>query len=296
MNPARRLNLPLLCLLAALAVNAVIVPPFAAYMQAKPIEEKLGFVPSVSAIRLMSADHKELLGAGLVMKVMMYFGGLMDLQEKAVAVPPDYAGMSRLLHGALKLDPYNVDGYYFAQAFLVWDVQQIKVANDLLDYGMSYRTWDWYLPFFAGFNHAYFLKDYRKAAEYYRRAADLSGDQLFAALAGRYFQESGQTELAIGYLKGMLATARTEMAKKSFATRLQAFQEVRRIELARDRYRETVGQLPASLDELLSRGYLAPPPVDPYGGQFYLDATGKVYSTSQFAFGDKREKRTDEQP
>lgn len=282
------------CLFGLLVLYALILGPFSGYMRSKPIEEKLGYVPSIKVIKALSADHKELLGAGLVMKVVMYFGGLVDQEAKAVVRPPDYLGMSRMLHGAVKLDPYNMDAYYFAQAFLVWDAQQVKVANDLLDYGMQYRTWDWYLPFFSGFNHAYFLKDYPKAAVYYRRAADLSGDQLFATLAGRYFQEAGQTELAVGYLKGMLATARDELARKSFATRLKAFQEVRRIELARDRYREKMGRMPESVDQLLKGGYLAPPPVDPYGGLFFLDETGKVSTTSKFAFGAGSQKEADE--
>lgn len=283
-----------LCLLGFVCLYALIIGSFSDYMRSKPVQEKLGYVPSVKVIKALGVDQKELLGAGLVMKVMMYYGGLFGQQEKVVATPFDYAGMSRMLHGAVKLDPYNMDAYYFAQAFLVWDAGQIKVANDLLDYGMQYRTWDWYLPFFSGFNHGYFLNEYDKAADYYRKAGELSGEPLFISLTGRYLQEAGQTELAIGYLKGMLATARDELARKSFTTRLKAFEEVRRIELARDRYREKTGRLPESVDELLKGGCLAPPPVDPYGGQFFLDETGKVSTTSKFAFGAGSNKGFDE--
>jgi hypothetical protein len=114
----------------------------------------------------------------------MYFGGLIEKSENQFTVPPDYMAMSRLLHGSVKLDPYNMDAYYFAQSFLTWDVHQFQLANKLLDYGMSYRTWDWYLPFFAGFNSAFFLKDYATAAKYYKRAGELSGSDLSRLLAG----------------------------------------------------------------------------------------------------------------
>lgn len=294
MSACRSISRPWLFMLGLIGLYALIIGPFSTYMRAKPIEEKLGYVPSIKVIRAISADHKELLGAGLVMKVMMYFGGLVDQNDKAVAQPPDYVGMSRMLHGAVKLDPYNMDAYYFAQAFLVWDVGQIKVANDLLDYGMQYRTWDWYLPYFAGFNHGYFLKEYDKAASYYKKAGELTGEPLFISLTGRYLQEAGQTGMAIGYLKGMLASARDELARKSFATRLKAFEEVHRIELARDRYVKETGRLPVNFDELLKGGDLVPPPVDPYGGVFTLDAAGKVSTTSQFAFGVKHKKDADE--
>lgn len=232
MNTLQR---PLLVLLVCMIGYGVVLGPFTAYMKQKPIEEKLGYVPSVNLLRYVSADHKELVGAVLLMKVLMYFGGLMDMQaENVVVEKPDYRGMSNIIHSALKLDPYNMDGYYFAQSFLVWDVKQYDIANKLLDYGMKYRTWDWYLPFFAGFNHAYFLKDYKKAAEYYKRAGELSGEELYFRLATRYMQDSGQTELAIAYLLMLEKGAKNLAVKKYYQTRLAALKEVRRVELARD--------------------------------------------------------------
>jgi tetratricopeptide (TPR) repeat protein len=255
-------------------------------MRNKPIEEKLGYVPSVKLLKPLSADQKELVGASLVMKVLMYFGGIVAEAEagRVISEPPDLQGMSRLLHNAVRLDPYNMDAYYFAQGFLTWDAGQFKVANDLLDYGMQYRSWDWQLPFFAGFNSAYFLKDYTKAAAYYKRAGELSGSDLHKSLAGRYLQESGQTDLAIAYLSAMEKGERNEAMKKNYQVRLAAFQEVRRIELARDRYAQEKGAMPQSVEQLQQTGYLQPAPVDPYGGRFYLDPSGKVATTSKFAF------------
>jgi hypothetical protein len=262
-------------------------------MKHKPIEEKLGYMPSANVLRFVSADHKEFVGAALLMKVTMYFGGLMGAQEtNVVAETPDYRGMSNIIHSALKLDPYNMDGYYFAQSFLVWDVKQYDVANKLLDYGMKYRTWDWYLPFFAGFNHAYFLKDPKKAAEYYKRAGELSGNTLFNSLASRYMQESGQTELAIVYLTMLEKGERNEAVKKNYQIRLASLKEVRRIEIARDRYKEKGGVLPVTLETLLGSGLLSPPPSDPYGGQFYIEPDGKVTSSSKFTFAGSKSNTT----
>jgi tetratricopeptide (TPR) repeat protein len=257
-------------------------------MREKPIEEKLGFVPSVKVIRSLSADQKELAAASLVLKVIMYFGGIIDKQQSnVITAPPDYLGMSRILHGAMYLDPYNMDVYYFAQSFLTWETKQVQVANNMLENGMKYRTWDWYLPFFAGFNNAYFLKDYPKAAYYYKRAAELTGNELYISLTSRYLQSSGQTELAVAYLSTMLKSARDETAKKTFRVRLDAFREVLRIERARDEYVTMNGRLPKSVDELISGGLLSGKPVDPYGGHFYLESDGKIATTSKFAFATK---------
>jgi len=284
---------PVIVLLVSLSVYCLVLGPFTAYMKQKPIEEKLGYLPSINILRYASADHKELVGASLVMKVIMYYGGITEKQQANIIVqPPDYPRMSGILHGAVKLDPYNMDAYYFAQSFLTWEVKQYKLANDLLDYGMKYRTWDWMLPFFAGFNSVYFLRDYSAAAKYYKRAGELSGSDLSKLLAGRYMQESGQTDLAITYLSAMEKGERNPAVKKNYQTRLTAFQEVRRIELARDSFLASGGTLPVSVDNLVRSGLLSPPPADPYGGQFYLEANGKVATTSKFAFAGAKKATT----
>ena len=271
--------------IVCLIIYMVLIIPFTSYLKNKPFVEKLGYVPAVSVLKSVALDQKELVAASFVLKVMMYFGGLVEKAENQFSVPPDYKSMSRLLHGAVKLDPYNMDAYYFAQSFLTWDVQQYKLANDLLDYGMKYRTWDWYLPFFAGFNSSYFLHDYMKAADYYKVAGDLSGNNLFKGLAGRYMQESGQTDLALAYLSAMAKGEKNPALKKTYLTRLTAFKEVKRIEIARDRFRESRGTKPVSLEQLITAGFFLPLPVDPYGGRFYLEPSGKVSTTSKFAFG-----------
>jgi tetratricopeptide (TPR) repeat protein len=277
----------LVLLIVLIACYLAVIRPFAGYMHRKPVVEKLGVFPRVEVFQFMAADQKQFVAASLVMKVMMYFGGLMDEEPAKYRVTPDYQTMSRVLHGAVRLDPYNMDAYYFAQAFLVWDVGAYKIANDLLDYGMRHRTWDLYLPFFAGFNSAYFLKDYASAARYYRKAADLSGEPLFATLAGRYMQKTGQTELAIAYLSTMAKTARNQSIKKSYEVRLKALEAVRVIEKARECYLRKNGRLPASVEALTTGGCLERIPADPYGGRFYFEPDGSVATTSNFAFVTK---------
>ena len=282
----------LLLFAALLVCYAALITPFTDYMRHKPFAEKIGHIPQAEFLRLASADQKQFVGASMVIKVLFYFGTLVDKSQNKLQIPPDYPAMSRAIHGAVKLDPYNMDAYYFAQAILVWDVKQVRLADDLLDYGMRYRYWDFYLPFFAGFNNAYFLKDYAAAAKYYKKAADLTGNQLHVSLAGRYMQESGQTSLAIAYLSTMLRSERNQAVRKTYEQRLEAFKAVRKIELARDAYRSAKGRPPGSVEELQRGGYLAQLPVDPYGGNFYIDPKGQVRTTSQFALGPQGGKPT----
>lgn len=279
-----RITSPAVCLVLLLCAYLAIILPFTDAMSRKPVVEKLGILPRVEVLQFTAADQKQLFAATLVLKVMAYFGGLMENGPGVYRVPPDYQTMSRIIHGSVKLDPYNMDAYYFAQALLVWDVKAYKLANDLLVYGMKYRDWDWYLPFFAGFNSAYFLKDYPAAAKFYQRAGELSGNELFRTLAGRYMHKSGQTELAIAYLATMAKTSKNQAIKKTYQTRLQALREVRTIEQARDACLQRSGIMPPSVEFLVQKGFLVRLPRDPYGGRFYFDANGTVTTTSDFTF------------
>lgn len=278
-------KLPLGILISGMLLYASLMSPFSQYMQNKPVEEKLGYIPNLQVIRLLCAEQKELAGASLLIKVVMYFGGeTIKNSENVVVNQLDFQEMDRVIQIALRLDPYNLDGYYFAQSILVWDMKQYQAATNLLEYGMKYRTWDWYLPFSAGFNYAYFLKDYKKAAAMYMRAGEISGDPLFSRLAGSYLQQSGQTATAIIYLDMQAKNAHDQNVKNLLQIRINALKELYLIEKARDKYLAEMKQLPSGIEELVVKQYLTHRPVDPYGGKFYLNLDGTVASTSKFSF------------
>lgn len=264
-----------------------VIFPFTNYMRNKPIVEKLGYIPQAEVLKFVSLDQKPLVASLLVMKTLLYFGSLVEINLVKLNIPPDYFSMYRTIETAVKLDPYNIDAYYFAQAVMVWDAKRVGEANALLEYGMRYRNWDFYLPFFAGFNYAYFLKNYEKAAFHYKKAAELSGTPLYATLAGRYLYQAGRTDLAITYLSDLEKVERNEAIKKSLQVRLEALQEVRRIELAVEAFKSDHQHGRVSIEQLLQGGYLEGRPVDPYGGVFFIDEHGQVKSTSNFAFAGK---------
>jgi hypothetical protein len=266
----------------------IVVFTLADYMRTKPFVEKLGYIPSVNTMKVLAVDHKQLLSASLMLKVQIYFGGLIDKSANQLQIPADYPAMSRTIDAALKLDPYNMDGYYFAQSILAWDVGKADLAIKFLEYGMKYRSWDWQLPYFAGFNYAYFMKDYADAGRMYRRAAKLSGNEMFMSLAGRYMQRSGRTQMAIAYLDMMAKKVRQLSIKKALLTRRNAFLEVEEIEKSRDEYLRKYGKLPVSLDDLVLAGFLHDIPKDPYGGKFFIKNDGSINSTSGFAYAGKK--------
>jgi tetratricopeptide (TPR) repeat protein len=277
---------------AAVTAYLLLIIPFTTHLKNLPLQLKVGYVPEAKVLKFITADQRYLVADFMVLKVLFYFGSLIEKAEgkNLAAFNPDYPGMFRMLQTALRLEPYNADAYYFAQAAFTWEVGRYKEVNNMLDYGMKYRTWDYQLPFFAGFNAAYFMKDYKKAAEYMKKAAELAHEQQYATLAARYFYEAGETEFGILFLKTMKSSANDANEKKLYEFRLKALLAVKSIEDAVKLYQRKLGRSPVTIAELLSTGFLASVPQDPYGGKFYLDKECKVRSTSKLSFADAKEK------
>jgi hypothetical protein len=263
----------------------LLIVPFAEQMRNRPVAVKLGYLPEAEVLKLVAGEHRSLVAQYAVVKVLVYFGSLVGGFDRRAAQKPEYFNMFKTMQTAVKLDPYNMDAYYFTQAAFTWEIGRVMEVNDMLDYGMRYRTWDPQLPFFAGFNAAYFLKDYRAAADYMKKAAEISGDPLFTNLTARYFYEAGDSKLGILFLSAMEKGAKDRKIRKLYEVRKKALTAVQELTEAIRRFRETHGRAPAPLSELVASGVVSAIPDDPYGGKFYIDEKGLVRSTSKFAFG-----------
>lgn len=286
-----------LAALLSLCSCLLIVGPFSAHLRNRPEQIKLGYVPEAAVLKCLTADQRYLVADWTILKVILYIGELIEKAhgKNIYASEPDYPGMFRVLQTGLRIDPYNADAYYFAQAVFTWDVGRSREVNNMLEYGMKYRTWDYQLPFFAGFNAAYFLKDYKRAAFFMQKAAEIAQEQQFATLAARYFYEAGENDLAIMFIDVMKKSARDENEKKLYAFRRTALVAAREIQKAVDAFRSLRGSPPERLDILVKDGFLKSVPADPYGGVFYLDENGRVQTTSKFSFAGARNSRNIQQ-
>lgn len=275
-------------LIVLIAAYLAIIVPFTNYLGNRPFVNKVGYIPEGEMIKFAVGDYRFLISQWSVLKVMFYFGGIYDHNPNKAKLPIEYGNMARFISTAVFLDPYNMDAYYLAQASFVWDVKDsARDINKLLAYGMRYRTWDFYLPFFAGFNAAYFLHDYNSAADYMKKATELSGDPLFANLSARYFHQAGRTELGVIFIESLIKSEKDENIRKSFIIRKEALLSVIKISNAARLFNAKYGHFPASVNDLVNDGFLKQAPIDPYGGRFYISDNGKVESTSKFAFGGK---------
>lgn len=268
----------LLCSYLALIV------PFSASLANRPVVVKLGTLPDAELLKVVAGDQRYLVAQYAVVKVLFYYGTLVEKFQQKIVIEPEYFNMFKTLQASSRLDPWNADVYYFTQAAFTWELKKIAEVNEMLKYGMQYRTWDYQLPFFAGFNAAYFQKDYTTAALYLKKAAELSHDPLMANLSARYFYESGQNELGLRFIEFMQKHTTDSKLIALYELRKQALIAVMTIQGAVEEYGRRFGKAPSRISDLITSGVLRRIPADPYGGKFYIDEKGVARSTSKFAF------------
>ncbi len=195
----------------------------------------------------------------------------------------EFPNMYKFMAAATYLDPYNIDAYYFTEAAFTWELGRIKEVNTLLERGLEWRTWDSLIPFFIGFNHFYFLRDFSSAARYMKITAERSKNPFYVNLAARFLYESDETALAIDFIKAMINETHNLLMKRDMEKRLRALEAVHYLENAVLNFMARFNREPQNLEELIKAGLVETIPKDPYGGRFYLDEKAKVRTTSKFA-------------
>ncbi len=240
--------------------------------------EELSALPP-TAIKLLALDYKNLVSDLIFSRTMSFYGGKVNRREKVDS--QTWRLIYERLDLASELDPYFVDPYFFGQAHLTWGAGMIEQANALLDRGRRFRTEDWILPFFMGFNYFYFLHDNAQAASYLMESSKRPGSSLLVGLlAARLASNSGETETAIAFLRQLETHTEDDVSRKQVHNRRITLEGILVLEQAVALYKQKFRVLPKDLEALVKKGLLKQLPTDPYGGTFYLNDQGKVWTTS----------------
>ena len=249
-------------------------------------DDRLQYKPSYELLHFTSLDHQLILSELLFYEASFYFGSVNARKKQK----PDYLMLFNYLDTATRLNPYNIDAYYLGQAVLTWDGRMVSEMNEILERGATVRTWDFYLPFFLGFNHSYFYNNHEKAAEYIAIAARRNPRAGYlTTLASRHYYEANRTGQAIEYLKVVLEGTQNEMLRRSLVTRLEALESIAFLERAVKEFTRKTGKQPQELTDLVQSKFLKAIPPDPYGGVFYIDpADGRIKTTSKMSFSGAR--------
>ena len=94
--------------------------------------------------------------------------GVFSIYEGIRRQPADNNALWQKLHARLlaaqELDPWFWDIYRLATGLMAFHQQGTSAAVDLLSKGAKARTWDWEMPFMAGFLAHDFLHDDKRAS------------------------------------------------------------------------------------------------------------------------------------
>jgi len=242
-----------------------------------------GYVIPSKYSRVLALEYKGLLADFLLLKTITFFGERVEFEQ--TLSESDWTYIIGSLDAITDLDPYFLDPYVLAEGLLTWESGRYEEANRLLEKGRKYRVNDWQLPFFIGFNHFFFLKDYETGGDYLMQASRLPNSPKFLpSLAARIGYYGDKAHTAVMFLKGIIAQTSDERLKTWLNLRLVALERAALLEDLVEKYQQEKGALPQKVEELVISGYIEKLPVDPYGGDWVMMKNGRVFSTSKFVY------------
>ncbi len=277
----RRVSLVSL-LLAMVFLHIITLGKAGESMKRLPQSDGSDFVIPSPILKIMSLEFQGIASDVLFLKSMGFIGGASERKESPKVKAWEWDWFAKVLDSTTDLDPYFLDPYMYANAFLPWDAGKPAEANRILEKGNRYRNWDWRLPFYIGFNNFFFLHNNGKASEYLMEASRRpGGDPLFASIAARLAFKENRTESALYFLEELTKNSEDMSVKKRYETRIQALQSIVVLEKGIDLYKKEFGRTPATVDELVKQKILSKFPQDPYGGSYYVTKDGKISSTNR---------------
>lgn len=198
--------------------------------------------------------------------------------------------LSRLLEYSVDVDPKFAGAYRFAAAALPHEtmndgkVYGVLDAVRILEKGLRERPDDWHMGFLLGFLQSYYLRDFPAAARSLAIAArQPQAPSWVGLLSTRLAAQGGELQIATSLAEAMLTQANEESTRKEWEDRVKALhmeRDLRTIEDAAQRYRETHGLPARSVLALVLSGYLPEVPEEPHGGRYVLEGDGTARSTA----------------
>lgn len=240
---------------------------------------RLIYYPS-AFVDVVSLEFHGVVADYLMLNLMVFHG--QKIMDKTDVEPDEWELTYKALILITDLDPRFFDPYLMAETSLPWDAGMVEEANHLLLKAVKYRKNDYRPYFFLWFNHYYFLHDPGAAGEYLQEAARIPGTpKFYKTLAARMTLYSGEISAGILFLREMISQTNDPNTKKFLQKRLDALKRIFFLENKIQEYEQEYGHQPESLDDLVSCRIIESLPQDPYGGKFFLQKNGRVYTTSK---------------
>ena len=246
-------------------------------------ESRLGYLIPSKFTAPASLEFKGIVSDFLYLTISTFIGGKIVNKEMMDDTHAEYFYQAADL--ITDLDAWFWDAYLMNSMILAWDFNRVDLANKLLEKATASRYWDFNPPFYLGFNHYFFLHDNATASQYLMEAAKRGGGPNFLVpLATRLSVLQNKLTPAILLLQEQLKSTQDPVMIRHLQTRLKTVIILDKLEKKIEQYQSIHDRLPEKLNDLISDGLIDRLPDDPYGGQFYIQPNGRVFTTSKLRF------------
>jgi len=218
--------------------------------------------PLPPAIQKIALGYLKQLGGEMqFIKASVFYGGVKPGRDPLEYTEP----LAQHFAAAATLHPQFIDTYFLCQSILPYvNTDYARYANTLLAQGMTALPDNFVLPFFAGFNHFYYLDEPLQAAQLFHLAATKpNGPPILEHLANILSAEGGNIYAALIGLRGMYASEKDEQVKMRYAEEIAAFEKAVTVLEAIRRHEKMKGGPPAALADLVPNYLPAIPDIGP---------------------------------
>lgn len=238
---------------------------------------ELAYLPKGDYLRMAVLGYRQMAADLIWLKAVQHFGERKQTTE-------GYLWAYHAVDVLTDLDPKFAFAYQAAGIVLgVWaNLPRESIA--LLSKGMRHNPDVWQLPFYVGYDYFYELHDPVQAAKYLRIASELPGAPVYLPkLAARMTVEAGDPDAALEFLQRLYQQLQDERLRESLVQRMKeviAERDIRFLEEGVRRYKARYGKLPASLNDLVTKGIIQQVPEEPLGGVYELNAAGGTVAST----------------
>lgn len=248
----------------------------------RPIEAEP--FPSARMGRILSVGYSALVGDWWWVKTINFYGSALMFRRDERKFTERIQPVREYLAATTAIDPFVREAFYFGGVVLGWDRKDAKSGVWLMRRGLQSHPEDWKMWYYLSFNHFYFLKEFKEAADALLRGTLLpTAPVFFIGLADKLVGHEDFMRMALEYLGVAWSETKDPQKKEEISEKMKEYGTrliVAELQEAVDRFKQERGRWPGSLDQLVRAGTIAEIPADPRGGRFYMDPSHRVRNSS----------------
>ncbi|MDQ6978827.1 MAG: hypothetical protein Q9M09_01470 [Mariprofundaceae bacterium] len=170
-------------------------------------DENTLFLTGPSSLLVQQAIAGPCLGLGAESNILSVFSVYWSIKEKNLSEDDQQKAwlyLYRYLQQAQSFDPWYWDTYRLTNGLLAYQESYQSKAVDILAQGAKARSWDWEMPFTAGFLAHDQLKDDVRAFHLMKLAINREGaPPMLVGLAARFLNKTATESDTVDFLRAM---------------------------------------------------------------------------------------------